>query len=224
MISTKNSQELKEGQVTYNGNRFTRDKKNGYYLSSRNLIDGKRVRLHRYIWIINNGEIPNGLDVHHKDENKDNNDITNLMLIPSSKHQKYHTNKEMLMHYEERKRKFIKYAHPAAAEWHGSEEGIAWHKEHWKNSIGKYADKTYKKTCVVCGAEYDAPLSCKNTGVYCSPKCKAKYRRDNKLDHIEKSCIVCGNKFLDSKYEDKKTCSKECRKKLFLLSRCGKGW
>lgn len=96
---------LLENQVIYNGYVFTKDRKRGYYLSAKPIYNGKRINLHRYIWIVNNGEIPEGFDVHHKDQNKDNNGISNLGLLPNAKHSKYHINKEMLEHYEERKRK-----------------------------------------------------------------------------------------------------------------------
>ena len=43
----------------YNGERFTRDDHTGYYLSSRRVPEtGKRIRLHKYVWLIEKGEIP----------------------------------------------------------------------------------------------------------------------------------------------------------------------
>jgi hypothetical protein len=45
---------------------------------------------HRWVWMIEVGEIPKGFDIHHKDGNKDNNDISNLELITRSEHQKKH--------------------------------------------------------------------------------------------------------------------------------------
>lgn len=35
-------------------------------------------------------EIPKGFDVHHLDENRENNDIDNLLMLPKKLHQKYH--------------------------------------------------------------------------------------------------------------------------------------
>jgi len=45
---------------------------------------------HRWVWMNLKGEIPNGLDVHHIDGNKDNNKIDNLQLITRSEHQRKH--------------------------------------------------------------------------------------------------------------------------------------
>ena len=41
----------------------------------------KTFRIHRLIWTIVNGEIPNGMEINHIDENKENNSITNLNLM-----------------------------------------------------------------------------------------------------------------------------------------------
>jgi hypothetical protein len=49
-----------------------------------------KVLLHRYIWKKYNGPIPKGMWVHHKDENKLNNDINNLQLISPSEHCSLH--------------------------------------------------------------------------------------------------------------------------------------
>ena len=58
------------------GYKFRKDQKTGYYLS--NNINGRRLRLHRYIYEKYNGEIPKGYDIHHKDHNKKNNTLENL--------------------------------------------------------------------------------------------------------------------------------------------------
>jgi hypothetical protein len=53
-------------------------------------VDGKNVLLHRYVWIKNNGVIPEGYQVHHKDKNKMNFDISNLELVKLGEHQRLH--------------------------------------------------------------------------------------------------------------------------------------
>jgi hypothetical protein len=68
------------GYAIVNNLKFRKDKKTGYYLCGK-LVNGKRPRLHRYIWELFNGTIPKGYDVHHKDHNKDNNEINNLELL-----------------------------------------------------------------------------------------------------------------------------------------------
>ena len=46
--------------------------------------------VHRHIWKLHNGEIPKGMDIHHKDHNPFNNDISNLELIDQLKHHRLH--------------------------------------------------------------------------------------------------------------------------------------
>jgi hypothetical protein len=45
---------------------------------------------HRVVWRRHRGPIPAGMDVHHKDEDKLNNEIGNLELIPKSDHARMH--------------------------------------------------------------------------------------------------------------------------------------
>ena len=55
---------------------------NGYYGKTF----GDRELIQRYIWRSYNGRIPVGYDIHHRDRNKENNEIKNLELISKSEH------------------------------------------------------------------------------------------------------------------------------------------
>jgi len=59
---------------------------NGYYAAT----SGNRSYLHRDIWEAVYGPIPNGLEVHHKDEDKTHNVIENYELLTQSAHQFQH--------------------------------------------------------------------------------------------------------------------------------------
>lgn len=59
--------------------------KKGYYKTS---IDKRFYLIHRIVWEMHNGEIPEGLMVDHKDRNKTNNCIDNLRLASNSQNQK----------------------------------------------------------------------------------------------------------------------------------------
>lgn len=67
--------------------KFYYDKRNGYYF---NFNRNKKIYLHRYIWEKHNGEIPKGFIIHHKDNDRTNNNIENLECISRSDHSKGH--------------------------------------------------------------------------------------------------------------------------------------
>lgn len=168
------------------------------------------------------GEIPKEYDVYHKNEDKDNNEISNLTLLHGPKHQKYHSNKEMIKHHDEYVERFKKFAHPAAAIWHGSEVGRAWHVKQWEISLKPSIETKVAKKCVVCGEEYQSPLANEKKSMFCSKKCKAKYRRDNKLDHIDKECLICGNVFSSNRYDKIVACSRKCAAVIIVARREGR--
>ena len=74
-------------EQTIDGFTFYRDPKTKYFLGA---VNGKRMRLHQYIWVRENGPIPKGYDVHHIDFNKENNSIDNLTLLTRSEHHSLH--------------------------------------------------------------------------------------------------------------------------------------
>lgn len=51
---------------------------------------GKQVREHRYIWEKYYGEIPKGMIVHHKNQNKADNRIENLEIMNRDVHRYLH--------------------------------------------------------------------------------------------------------------------------------------
>ena len=52
----------------------------------------KRYRMmHNIVWEQYYGEIPKGMQVHHIDHNKLNNDISNLKLVNSLEHKRLHS-------------------------------------------------------------------------------------------------------------------------------------
>lgn len=46
--------------------------------------------LHRFVYENEYGEIPIGYEIHHKDGNKQNNNIENLVAIPREEHEAIH--------------------------------------------------------------------------------------------------------------------------------------
>lgn len=56
----------------------------------------KRIPYHQYIWIMNYGPIPEGYIIHHIDQNKLNNDISNLQCITKKQHDSIHSKQKWL--------------------------------------------------------------------------------------------------------------------------------
>lgn len=86
-----------EGKIwSYNRNRYVGAKnRNGYW--QVNLMDDNKnvwhTYIHRVIWTAVNGEIPEGYQVNHIDEDPSNNAINNLNLMTCKENINYGTGK-----------------------------------------------------------------------------------------------------------------------------------
>jgi len=206
-------------QIMYDGFVFTRDNKTGYYLSAKSIYNNKRMMLHRYIWIKFKGEIPSECSVHHIDENKENNDISNFKLMSNSKHAILHSNEKVEKNYDEIRERFLKATQEKAKEWHKSKEGHEWHKIHAENSLVKAWEKTETCICNVCGKEYKTTKGNKVKSKYCSNKCLSKARRDSGIDDEVRNCVICNKEFKTNKYGDIQTCGRKCGGILISINR-----
>ena len=191
----------------FNGLKFTRDDKTGYYLNST-----IEKRMHRYVWEFYNGPIPKGYDIHHKDEDKANNDISNLEMIKAGKHQSMHSQKWHDEHPGEGRKNFAK-AVEAAKDWHKSKEGKEWHSKHAMETFSG------KRTliCEMCGKEYETQYHGNNK--FCSNACRSKWRRKSGLDNVTRACVICGKEFLTNKFKKVRYCSRSCANKAMWRSR-----
>lgn len=189
----------------FNGIRFTIGPGRKYFSNS----NVKPKSMHQYVWSFYNGEIPKGYEVHHKDLNRYNNDISNLELLEKHKHKKLHGILLTDEQREWRRNNINENARPKAVEWHKSEKGRKWHSEHAKQMLKKRPP--VHNICVQCGKEFTSPQKPKK---FCSGACAQKYRRDNGLNNIEAVCVICGKKFLTDKYSQNITCGKSCGTKL----------
>ena len=183
--------------IEYNGLKFCRDDRTGYYLNST-----IRKRLHRYVWECEVGPIPKGYHVHHIDGDKTNNDLSNLSIMTNTGHQRLHGQE---LKRKEKSRANIKIAVKYAPAWHHSEAGKKWHSEH----MAGYKPPRSKRICEQCGAEFMGTAWSR----FCSNNCKSKWRRLAGLDDEERTCIICGRTFLCNKYDKTKVCSIECKGK-----------
>lgn len=190
----------------FDGLSFRRDKRTGYYLNST-----IHKRLHVYVWEHYNGEVPKGYHIHHKDHDKNNNEIENLVLLSAHEHQTLHGNSWSEERREWARKNLLENAVPKSIAWHSSEDGKAWHSKHAKNVFENLPEKTY--ICDYCGKEYSTKKTRpKGSNGFCSNNCKSAYRRKAGLDNIVKICEKCGGTYEANKYWKTKCCP-SCRRK-----------
>lgn len=177
--------------------KFYLDKKTGYWISTTL----PRIRAHVWVWKHHNGNIPNGMHIHHIDCNKSNNQIENIQLLTCKEHREKHFSKERadknLIHIES--------IRPLTKDWHRSEKGLEWHREHGLKTW--HERQPFQVTCRQCG-------KIEKTKTYhqgfCSNSCKSSYRRKEGLDDEKRQCPICQTKFKVNKYAKTRTCSRKC--------------
>lgn len=176
-----------------------------FYLCG-NYFQHRGKRLHIAVWEYHNGDIPKRYHVHHIDENKTNNQIENLCLMPASIHRSFHSHEEKLRQHQQKQ---IKIMRELAVEWHRSEEGRKWHREHGKK-IWEDAEPI-KYICTECGKEFKSLHRYgPDDNHFCSNSCKSAFRRHNRTDDVDRVCAYCGKTFRVNKYSKAQCCSRDC--------------
>ena len=199
----------------FDGRKFTRDDQTGYYLCSTENETKARKRMHVYVWEYFYGSVPEGYHIHHIDGDKSNNAIQNLQLLSAKEHEKLHgkmwTDERM-----EKARKNMEKASVKAKEWHSSEDGHKWHKEHYEKTKEKlYQIRQFK--CLMCGKEFQSTQA---MAKFCCNNCKSAYRRKIGIDDVTKICSCCGGEYTANKYQKTKYCQ-ACKDKKHKKNRQG---
>ena len=177
-----------------------------YYLCGSYFMNSSIVkRLHRVVWSYFNGEIPEGYDIHHKDEDRSNNQIENLEMLSASDHSYLHfSTDEARARSAEMGRK---HQH-LTKEWHASEEGRQWHKAHYEATKDKLHVKV-EKICSYCNKEFTS-IPTKGENCFCSKRCLAAHRRASGVDNVTAICPVCGATHEHNRYKPRVTCGRKC--------------
>jgi hypothetical protein len=162
--------------------------------------------MHVVVWESFYGKVPKGFHIHHIDEDKSNNDISNLAIISKKEHLSMHMKTPERV---EQSRAMANKYRDLTKVWHGSEEGLKWHREHGID--GWNAKKEIEGTCLKCGAKFTTKTYHQE---FCSNKCKSAARRKSGVDNIEVNCEFCGKIFTKDKYKKSTCCSLKCGCKL----------
>lgn len=195
----------------FDGLRFCRDEKTGYYLNAT-----IHKRLHRYVYERVNGKIPNGMQIHHIDHDKGNNEPENLELLTVRQHRQRHSEEMSDELREKLHANMLCKAIPAAASWHGSAEGHKWHKQHYEQMCAAM-HVTVKRICKQCGRAFDGVLNENNA--FCSNACRSAWRRASGVDNEDRKCVICGTTFSVNKYAKTVCCSRSCAMRLAYINR-----
>lgn len=116
-----------------------------WYHTQHYFVDRTGKLLHRAIYESVRGPIPEGYQVHHKDENKTNNDPSNLVALSPSDHMKQHELRGA-----------------AAPDFDKRIGAMAM----WEQR------KPKEHSCAECGSNFESTCT---RARFCSPKCSAKY-------------------------------------------------
>lgn len=179
---------IDENHQKFNGIIYTSKKKGHYY---------QGLGIHRVVWLYYHGDIPEGdYEVHHIDENKSNNDVSNLQLLTRAEHQKLHVLSKIKTPLE----KICPICGKTFIRKHSTQKYCS--KECNFQSKRKYQNKV----CPTCGKTFYSPVP---RQVYCSQNCVPR-----KTPLPEKVCPVCGKVFvLKNRMYCRKYCSRDCADK-----------
>lgn len=162
------------------------------------------LSIHRAVFYYYHGEIPNGnYEIHHKDLNPANNDISNLQLLTISQHRKIH---RKLTPYTERICKNCGKTFLSR-----NTAPVMFCKE------CRLAKNYENRQCIICGKKfltrkYDDTKCC---SVECSRILSANTQAQNSIPNpeMQKICPICG-KFFIAKKSKQTCCSLDCGYKL----------
>lgn len=160
--------------------------------------------LHVAVWEHTYGPVPKGYHIHHQDKGFDDNSLANLEMLSRREHGERHRGDDM-----ERKVSQMNHARKFASEWHGSKEGLAWHKEHGKQ-VWDSQERDKVVVCSECGKESLSYFGDQEALRFCSRECNNRYNHRTQRYHESRSCIVCGNSFVVKKSKNQQSCSRKC--------------
>ena len=137
--------------------------------------DGQR--LHREVWKAHYGDIPDGYEVHHKDQDRANNQIENLELMDGREHNSMHS--KAVPHD-----KAVAAMQEAAKAWHSTKDGAAFHSKLAKANWGKRKEIEY--VCSFCGKPFRTRhMYGEGQNRFCSANCKAAALRKRRRERAD---------------------------------------
>lgn len=174
-------------QVQRYGLKWTKKAK-GYYQSTTT-VDGKRLWLHQYTYAREHGEQLDGAHIHHKDGDKDNNELGNLQRLSAEEHAAEHSAERSVLGKTAEQLLHLERARVLCAE----------------ARAGKYVsrrrqrkDVVRTRTCPECRKEFILKSRDKDSTAYCSEFCHGRQNALYAAEDYAKPvpCLHCGTGFV----------------------------
>lgn len=127
--------------------------------------------IHRAVFSYYFGDIPDNFVIHHIDENKSNNDISNLQLLSQVEHRKIHRPKGYKMACHSNIKIFV--CRVCGKNFSSMNNGRNCYCSEKCRLKGNYKHRQKEFICEQCGQKF---LSARNNVRFCSPKCRNEYR------------------------------------------------
>lgn len=166
--------------------------------------------LHEEVWKAAHGPIPDGHEIHHKDRDSLSNALENLACLTKAEHDAEH-------HDDRSARAVISdAARAAAAKWHASPEGHAWHKQHGKDGTANLPLVTVQ--CRFCGQDYQT--ICPKRAQFCGQNCRQKFYRRQRGggDPQKATCEHCHREYTRTKNNVQRYCSALCKQRFKMAA------
>lgn len=190
-------EQVDETHQKFDGRKFTL-KPGGHYVSY--------FPIHQAVYNYYCGEIPDGYIIHHIDENKADNDISNLECLTPTEHRRIHNFISPVRHAICKNcGKIFLYRNAGTSSNFCSDKCRGTYKARVKTSA------VYEtRTCEICGKEFRTRK--RDSATTCSKKCAVAKKNKNYIPpKITAVCKVCGREFLTNKSKPSSCCSTHCR-------------
>lgn len=164
--------------------------KSGYYVITSRMEGNNKKPLHLLIWEKVFGKRPKGYHVHHKDFDKINNSLDNLVLLSSTEHKKIHTSGENNPMYRVRGSD-----HPMHGRDRSKEKNPFYQKKHNEESLIQMSSK--KNNTGIFRISKRACKKCKRGFIY-----GYRWKDGNKTRQISSSFLYDLKEKMDKKKFD----------------------
>ena len=173
---------------------------NGHYVYN--------LGLHQLVWFYYTGTLSGGnFDVHHKDRNPSNNDISNLQLLTVSEHAKLHS------HFAGQVERVCEYC--GKTYYSTGRNGRNRFCSRKCRSDWQKKNNLETRTCEKCGKEFSVRKDLPTR--FCSTRCSAQYTKGKPPE--ERICVICGKKFFAKPSTKTQCCSLSCGSKWASLNK-----